>query len=114
MILYHVSNEQIDVLKPQIGKGRHDGEDPEVVDKPAVWLSSHILYYIPPRKYLYEVLMEEDDPDLEVDNPFAGTMDDMGRMFGSDDKVILYFVKKEVPIYRVREWNDGSNKYEPE
>ncbi|WP_342472180.1 hypothetical protein MHH70_18310 [Metasolibacillus sp. FSL H7-0170] len=109
MILYHYSNQDVEVLKPILGPTRHGGEDLKAVNKPVIWLttSSEDIQDNQP-KFRYTLDIDEKDERLFEDRPFNSTMKDMVN-FGISSVVIKwFFYTSELKPQKKEVWN-GEN-----
>ncbi|MFA0062491.1 hypothetical protein AB4370_22230 [Vibrio cyclitrophicus] len=70
MELFHFSSSLFDVLEPSFGENRHDSEDPSIVGKSVIFLtnkSDRAPGVENTAKYRYRVEINENDPNLFVD-----------------------------------------------
>ena len=118
MILYHYSESKHLVLKPQLGKSRHEYEDPTVVGKPAVFLSSG------ENDQSYEgttlVSTFRHKVELSGNNPRLCRDRIEQKESASIQKVIpnsnapsrWYFYFGILFVVEIAEWNSKANRYE--
>ena len=114
IVLYHTSEMLVDKLIPAVGGNRHSGEDPRAVGKSVVWLSNQIMCSDPPFRYLYEVELDENDPELIKDAPFDILMQKMNKQFQNSDNLRWYFTEKTLDVLTIKVWNSEKECYELE
>jgi hypothetical protein len=116
MRLFHLSHSRYSRLEPQVGSKRHDGEDPRAVGVPVVWLANDPKMRsqgpsgeVP--AYQHEVDVPDDDPALQVDEPFDQMMKQGDKMFGTSTVLRWYFLTRGVDVLAVKTWDASSRDY---
>ena len=103
MKLYHSSFQQLSILVPKIGYGRHNGEDPRAVNEPVVYLTnddSEIFYrkgIVFPYKYTVEI--DENDYELFLDEVDFEFKQEFNKVFGNTiEDSLWYFLKRPINL----------------
>lgn len=102
MELYHFSNGNYEILTPQYGKGRNEGEDSRVRGKPCVFFTnkkkmvSGQIY-----SYFYVVEVDENDLDLIEDE----TMIELMNQVKGEERWYAYM--KEIEPREIYKQNNG-------
>lgn len=114
MKLFHYSNADVTKLVPSVGARRHDGEDRRAVGRRVLWLSTVPMRMEPPREFEYVVEVDPGDPALFIDEPFARSIEAMGRRFGEDGLAMrFYWLEREIEPSSKKKWSPESRSYEP-
>lgn len=115
MLLYHCSNQQFSVLLPKLGGSRHGDEDPRAVGKLVVWLSNDQKMYRQDSSgavdvYQHEVDIDQADPNLLMDAPFAELMKGMPPLIPASP-LRWYFYLGQLEVVKVRKWDATTSSY---
>jgi len=119
MKLFHCSNAKVDdYLIPQVGN------DSKTAGKAVIYLSdfTHHLHAVNYKidTYLYEVEIQEDDPNLSIDKDFFQGMEAInslsfeGKCSGEENvkQTIWFCYSKRAKIVNRSVWNEEKNRYE--
>lgn len=119
MRLSHTAPNRYAVLTPAVGGSRHGGEDARAVGKAVVWLANEDMVRTESdgtvqHVYLHEVEIDEDDPDLFLDEPFAQLMADGAAIFGNKSTLRWYFCTRRtrpLDVIAVRVFDPTTHKF---
>jgi hypothetical protein len=120
MQFFHSSNEFTGRLLPMVGENRHPGEAAEVIDKPAVWLSTHPMVHTDsegkPRRFRYKVEVPIDDSELREDKPVGEMGEMLLTMLGGGDPTVAnryFYLLRPVLVSAAEEWSLEQDCYVP-
>jgi hypothetical protein len=109
MNFYHYSDIKLDILKPQIGVNRHEGEDVNAIGRKVIFLTQDEIMQVEgvPQEYRYTVIIQENDPNLHVDQKHQDLVNSMYETFNIKGNAWHYYTEV-LPIHRIEKWDGGK------
>jgi hypothetical protein len=112
MKLFHSSHLKLSILEPRLGGNRHEGEDPQAINQPVIYFTNtedEIFSnegIVAPYKYIVEI--EEEDPDLYLDEKYFELIKNGNEAFPDiKNNTKWYFLKRPIKVVETLKW-DGK------